>query len=102
MFLDPRTSFLLFSQAAFDDLRERLDFQTRPSDQCAVYILHDHEFGYVFRLHTATVEDTEPPSQGGRKDLPHQFSNEGLNFLRLLTGGSLPGSNGPHRLVGND
>jgi hypothetical protein len=53
--LPPRPSFQLFSLAAFNNLHEGLDFQTRPSYQCAVYILHGHEFGYVFGLYTTVI-----------------------------------------------
>ena len=63
-FLVPRSSILLFFQAAFDNLGKRLDFQARPPHQGSVYVLHGHEFRYVFRLYAAAIENAEPLGKG--------------------------------------
>ena len=85
----------------FDNMEKGARVETRAADQKAVNIVLFHEFGGVFRLHTAAVKDAEVGSLG-----PEQVGEDGADFVMdlvgLFRGGHLAGANGPDGLVGDD
>ena len=85
----------------FDNMEKGARVETRAADQKAVNIVLFHEFGGVFRLHTAAVKDAEVGSLG-----PEQVGEDGADFVMdlvgLFRGGHPAGANGPDGLVGDD
>src|SRR6266511_2265862 len=85
---------------AFDDPREALNLETRPSNQRAINAANRHEFGDVVGCDAAAVED----AHGHRfrlleyaGDLP---PDERDRLFSVLGSRRRPRADRPHRLVG--
>lgn len=76
--------------------------ETCAANQESVNVLGLCQLLAVLLAHTATVDDSGLLCNAGRDFLAQEISDRGMNFLCLLGGRDLSGTNGPNWLVCND
>src|SRR5512143_1516820 len=96
------TMNMLTSHDELGDAYERLDLQTRTTDECAVNVFLAHQLIDVVRLDAATIQDAARVAYILAAQLRQRPADEGVHFLGLRGRGYLARPDGPHRLVCND